>query len=220
MQADITDNHTYYLLSGSIIDRELEKLKQSLLGKLDELTAYTKRGHPLPVGKRFLSQIQKARTNRQLESLRYKLLFREFEEKEERFYTVKGLEQAISAMETSRDEFAAAEIIDQMEAYYETAIVTFVDNVATLGIENCLLDPLQHIFTSQVVNNMDDDQIRELSMEQPYIHEERLRLSRELDKLQAGLRPLSVLNTQKPSLSNPPLLGKLQSPCMKNYIIT
>lgn len=98
--------------------------------------------------------------------------------------------------------------------------MTFVDNVATLGIENCLLDPLQRIFTSQVVNNMDDDQIRELAMEPPYIHEERQRLGRELDKLQAGLRALSVFNTQKPSLGNPPLLGKLQSPCIENYSIT
>lgn len=31
----------------------------------------------------------------------------------------------------------------------QTAIVTFVDNVATLGIENCLLGPLERIFTTQ-----------------------------------------------------------------------
>ncbi|GIJ92120.1 hypothetical protein Asppvi_011096 [Aspergillus pseudoviridinutans] len=208
----ITDDHTYTLLVGSIIDAEFEKLKQSLLDKLDELTAYTKRGHPLPVGKSFLSQIQKARSKRQLESLRANLPTSSFAEKGETLFTMKDLEQATSWTEVSRDEFAAAEIIDQMEAYYETAIVTFVDNVATLGIENCLLDPLQRIFTSQVVNNMDDDQIRELSMEQPYIHEERQRLGRELDKLQAGLRALSVFNTQKPSLGNLPLLGPSDAP--------
>jgi hypothetical protein len=94
--------------------------------------------------------------------------------------------------------------------------VTFVDNVATLGIENCLLDPLQRIFTSQVVNNMDDDQIRELSMEKPYIHEERQWLGSELDKLKAGLRALNTFNAQKPSLSSPPLFGKLHSACIMN----
>ncbi|KAF4176167.1 hypothetical protein CNMCM8694_000084 [Aspergillus lentulus] len=204
----ITDDHTYSLLVGSIIDAEFEKLKQSLLDKLDELTAYTKRGHPLPVGKSFLSQIQKARSKRQLESLGANLRVSRLDEKGEKYFSMKDLEQATSSTEASRNEFAAVEIIDQMEAYYETAIVTFVDNVATLGIENCLLDPLQRIFTSQVVNNMDDDQIRELAMEPPYIHEERQRLGRELDKLQAGLRALSVFNTQKPSLGNPPLLVK------------
>ncbi|KAF4163914.1 hypothetical protein CNMCM6936_000138 [Aspergillus lentulus] len=202
----ITDDHTYSLLVGSIIDAEFEKLKQSLLDKLDELTAYTKRGHPLPVGKSFLSQIQKARSKRQLESLGANLRVSRLDEKGEKYFSMRDLEQATSSTEASRNESAAVEIIDQMEAYYETAIVTFVDNVATLGIENCLLDPLQRIFTSQVVNNMDDDQIRELAMEPPYIHEERQRLGRELDKLQAGLRALSVFNTQKPSLGNPPLL--------------
>jgi hypothetical protein len=115
----ITDDHTYSLLVGSIIDAAFEKLKQSLLDKLDELTAYTKRGHPLPVGKSFLSQIQKARSNRQLESLRANLRASGFDEKGEKLFTMKDLEQATSWTEVSRDEFAAAEIIDQMQAYYE-----------------------------------------------------------------------------------------------------
>ncbi|KAH2369449.1 hypothetical protein KXW57_004350 [Aspergillus fumigatus] len=212
----ITDDHTSSLLIGSIIDPELERLKQSLLEKLDELTAYAKRGHPLPLGKSFLSQVQKARSNRQLESLRSKLLFAGSEGNEGELYTMKDIEQATSAMETSRDEFAAAEIIDQMQAYYETAIVTFVDNVAILGIENCLLDPLQRIFTSQVVNNMDDGQVRELSMEPPYIHAERERLAWELDKLQAGLRALRVFTPQKPSFSSLPPLIKKPAPGLSN----
>lgn len=94
--------------------------------------------------------------------------------------------------------------------------MTFVDNVAILGIENCLLDPLQRIFTSQVVNNMDDGQVRELSMEPPYIHAERERLAWELDKLQAGLRALRVFTPQKPSFSSLPPLSEFQCPGMKN----
>jgi GTPase SAR1 family protein len=133
----VTDDHTYSLLIGSIIDGELEKLKQSLLEKLDELTAYTKRGHPLPVGKSFLSQIQKARSNRQLESLRSELLFRGFEGKEEKLYSMKDLEQATSTMETSRDEFAAAEIIDQMQAYYEVRKSSFFQATTTSRLTNC-----------------------------------------------------------------------------------
>lgn len=87
------------------------------------------------------------------------------------------------------------------------AIVTFIDNVATLGIENCLLDPLQRIFTSLVINNMEEDQIRELATEPSFICEERDRLASELAKLQAGLRTLNIFNTQKPSLGGPPPMG-------------
>lgn len=87
------------------------------------------------------------------------------------------------------------------------AIVTFIDNVTTLGIENCLLDPLQRIFTSQVINNMEEDHIRELATERSYICEERDRLASELAKLQAGLRTLNIFNTHKPSLDGPPQTG-------------
>ncbi|RJE19221.1 dynamin GTPase [Aspergillus sclerotialis] len=202
----LTDDHTYSLLIGSVIEPELEKLRQALLDKLTELTAYTKRGHPLPVGNRFLTQIQKARSKRQIQSLKAKLNPSNKHDGESVF-TMNDIEQATLALESSRDEFAAADIIDQMQAYYETAILTFIDNVAIVGIENCLLDPLQRIFTSQVINDMEDDQIRELAAEPSYICEERDRLTRELAKLQAGLRTLSIFNTQKPSLDGPPSMS-------------
>jgi GTPase SAR1 family protein len=127
----ITDDHTYSLLVGSIIDAEFERLKQSLLGKLDELTAYTKRGHPLPVGKSFLSQTQKARSKRQLESLGAHLRATRQDEKGEKYFSMKDLEQATSSTEASRDEFAAAEIIDQMEAYYEVRKSSFAQATTT-----------------------------------------------------------------------------------------
>ena len=90
--------------------------------------------------------------------------------------------------------------------------MTFVDNVATLGIENCLLDPLQRILTSQVINNMDDDQVRELASEPSFISDERGRLASEVEKLQAGLRTLKTFNIQKPSMSGPPSIEKLEKP--------
>ncbi|RAK86367.1 dynamin family protein [Aspergillus costaricaensis CBS 115574] len=189
------DDHTFSLLVGSIIEPALDKLRQNLLAKLDELTAYTKRGHPLPVGKSFLTQIQKARSERHLSSLKTKLKSSNSHMSEgEALFSMKEIEEATSNMELNRDEYAAADIIDQMQAYYDTAIVTFVDNVATLGIENCLLEPLQRILTSQVINNMHDDQVRELASEPSFTSDERDRLASE------------------PSLSGPPSIEKLEKP--------
>lgn len=93
---------------------------------------------------------------------------------------------------------------------FQTAIVTFVDNVATLGIENCLLDPLERIFTSQVVNYMEDSQVRQIATEPSYISEERDRLKRELGNLQSGLRTLNFFKNQRSSLGSPPVLGMLR----------
>jgi hypothetical protein len=95
-------------------------MKQVLFDKLDELTAYRKRGHPLPVGNSFLTQMQKARSNRLFKSLKSDFLGRENKITDgAHAYSMETMEQAINNLETSRDEFAAAEIIDQMQAYYD-----------------------------------------------------------------------------------------------------
>ncbi len=72
------------------------------------------------------------------------------------------------------------------------AVITFINNVATLAIENCLVQPLQRMFTSHVISNMDDKQIQELAAEPSYVSEERERLGKELKRLQAGLRTFNV----------------------------
>ncbi|KAL2843454.1 P-loop containing nucleoside triphosphate hydrolase protein [Aspergillus pseudodeflectus] len=199
----LTDEHTSALLAGSVIEPELEGMKQALLDKLDELTTHTKRGHPLPVGKSFLTQIQKARSDRLVSSLKSKLANTSTDNSGPLSkVSVFDVQVAIAELEKSRDEFAAADIVDQMQAYYDIAILTFVDNVATLGIENCLLAPLQRIFSSQVVNNMDDAQIRELAAEPLYVTEERNRLSQELEKLQVGLRTFNIFRPIVPPFTS------------------
>ncbi|KAL4881237.1 P-loop containing nucleoside triphosphate hydrolase protein [Aspergillus karnatakaensis] len=203
----LADEHTTALLITSVVELELERMQQALLEKLDEIGSYRKRGHPLPVGKSFLTQMQKARTKHTLRSIQSNLPVSEYKSASDgaTLYSKKSVEQALTHLETSRDDFAAAEIIDQMQAYYDTAILTFVDNVATLGIENCLLYPLQRILNSQVVNNMEDHQIQDLATEPTYVTDDRKRLSLELEKLQAGLR---TLNTFKPlSIKDHSLFG-------------
>ncbi|KAL2832307.1 P-loop containing nucleoside triphosphate hydrolase protein [Aspergillus pseudoustus] len=185
----LTDEHTSSLLAGSVLEEGLEKMRQELLDKLDELTFYNRTGHPLPLGTAFLTQIQKARSDRLLESLKSKL---SSTDRSAASFSMTAIEHSIADMEKSQDEFAAADIVDQMQAYYDVAIITFVNNVATLAIENCLIQPLQKIFTSQVVNDMDDEQIQELAAEPSYVCEERERLGKELKRLQAGLRTFNV----------------------------
>ncbi|KAB8201903.1 P-loop containing nucleoside triphosphate hydrolase protein [Aspergillus parasiticus] len=207
----LTDEPTYTLLVGTVLVPQLERMKDGLLTKLGELTAYTKRGHPLPIGKSFLSKIQFARTNRQIAALKKGLglsrpLFAPKDGSES--FDADDLERAASELRSSSDQFAAAEIIDQMQAYYDTSIVTFVDNIATLAIENCLLGPLERIFTSQTVNNMDDQQIRELAEELPHVQHDRQRLDQELNKLQAGLDTFNIFSTESSSLQRPPMFAK------------
>jgi hypothetical protein len=58
---------------------------------------------------------------------------------------------------------------------------------AILAIENCLLRPLEHIFTSQTVVGIDEDQVRVIAIEPANIQKDRKRLNEELRKLLAGI---------------------------------
>ncbi|KAJ5751807.1 hypothetical protein N7520_008724 [Penicillium odoratum] len=191
----LTDERTYQLLMGSILAPQLQNMKDGLLSKLDELTAYNKRGHPLPLGKSFLQRVHKSRADRQSKLLE-NVLGQKLPKKDGG-YSLSHIKAAVSTLEETEDQFAAAEIIEQMQAYYETAIVTFIDNVTTLGIENCLLDPLSGILTSQTINNMEDKQVQDLAGEASYITEERDRLIREQEKLQNSLSVLNKCKIQK-----------------------
>ncbi|OQE12350.1 hypothetical protein PENVUL_c001G04109 [Penicillium vulpinum] len=213
---DLTDDHTRPLLMRHLIGLEMETMKESLLAKLSELTSYTKRGHPLPVGTLFLSKIQESRKHRQVAALKRNLHLSESNpstgKTTEDIFDVEDLERATSQLQSSSDQFAAAEIIDQMQAYYETAIVTCVDNVAILAIENCLLCPLEHIFTGKTVLNMDDQQIQEIAAEPSNIQKERERLNEELEKLRKGRQTLNAFSTADSSLRARPILAKPSTP--------
>lgn len=112
----LADEQTSSLLAGSVLEGELEKMREDLLAKLDELTLYNRTGHPLPLGTAFLTQIQKARSDRLLESLKSKL---SSTDQSATSFSMTAIEHSISDMEKSHDEFAAADIVDQMQAYYD-----------------------------------------------------------------------------------------------------
>ncbi|CAG8900109.1 unnamed protein product [Penicillium egyptiacum] len=215
----LTDDHTRPLLMRHLIGPEMEKMKESLLAKLSELTSYFKRGHPLPVGTSFLSKIEEPRKNRQVSALKRNLhlsgSYPSTGEDTRNIFDVRDLEQATSQLQSSSDQFAAAEIIDQMQAYYETAIVTFVDNVAILAIENCLLYPLEHIFTGKTVLDMDDQQIQEIAAEPSNIQKDRERLNEELEKLRKGRQTLNAFSIADSSLRARPILAGLSPPITK-----
>jgi GTP-binding protein EngB required for normal cell division len=116
----LVDDHTRVSIMRHIISPELEKMKDSLMGKLEELSSYYTRGHPLPVGDMFLSKLQESQKTRQLATLTKSLgmvpagFFME-----PKTVNYEHLKQAADKIHSSRDEFGAEQIIDQMQAYYD-----------------------------------------------------------------------------------------------------
>ena len=79
------------------------------------------------------------------------------------------------------------------------ALPTFIDNVQNLAIENCLLLPLENIFASSVINDMDESQIEDLASEPSFVQADRDMQQRELQKLQSALRACSQRSIRVPS---------------------
>lgn len=89
----------------------------------------------------------------------------------------------------------------------QTYLPTFIDNIVILAIENCLLIPLGDIFTSLAVSRMEPETIQSLAEEPPHVQADRNRYSSQLEKLEAGLKTLNILNRENSSLSTPIVFG-------------
>ncbi|CAG8116021.1 unnamed protein product [Penicillium salamii] len=180
----ITNDHTRTLLTEYVFGPELDKMRDSLLKKLTELTFYYKTGHPLPTARSFLSKIQDLKNKRQLAILNGGITSNAL--------STFDSTSVSSQSQSSGDQFGLIDIIDQMQAYYESAISTFVDNIAILAIENCLLSTLEQVFTGRTVISMNDQQVRQVAAEPSYIQVERGRLNEELEKLRKARHTLNT----------------------------
>ncbi|OOQ83643.1 dynamin family protein [Penicillium brasilianum] len=198
----LVDDHARASLMRHLISPELEKMKKDLMAKLEELISHYNRGHPLPVGDSFLTKMLESRKKRQLA-----ILTESLDVAKHGTLNDVDLEKAANSLYSSNDEFGAEEIIDQMQAYYDTTIITFVQNVAILAIENCLLFPLEDIFSPQTVVSMDDQQVQKVAAEPSETQRERARLNEELEKLRLGRETLEAYRPNEISLPKPPAMG-------------
>ncbi|KAF7114502.1 hypothetical protein CNMCM5793_008806 [Aspergillus hiratsukae] len=196
----LADEQVLPALSCAILDPALNKMKDMLLGKLEELTASMKEGHPQLLGRTYLTQIQKSQSKRQFQDLARRLGLPLDPNQNPSTVTVflGDLQRPTSNPELPSSQVSATEIIDLMQAYYDLAIVIFMNNVANLAIENCLLRPLESIFTSITVINMDDEHIEDLASEPTAVREQRDLLNYQLEKLQTGLSTLKSYEFSQP----------------------
>jgi hypothetical protein len=83
-------------------------------------------------------------------------------------------------------------------------MMVFTENIATLAIENCLLLPLETIFTSKLLCGMGQEQIQRIVSEPASFDNDRQALRLEIDALEACLatcrryiKPVGLLKYQR-----------------------
>jgi hypothetical protein len=124
----LTNGPTAAWLMRDICSPQLDALKEKLLAKLEELMAYHKRGHPLPLSRNFhrgqplpleqsfLAKVQKSRNDHLLASLQQTLPANPLQ-----IFSMADLRSATERLESSSSEATVSEIIDQMQAYYNVS---------------------------------------------------------------------------------------------------
>jgi hypothetical protein len=68
----------------------------------------------------------------------------------------------------------------------QSAISVFINNIAVLAIENCLIKELSGIFSPTLIANMDDKQLHAIAAESEEVRHERSSLQKKLVVLQSG----------------------------------
>ncbi|KAL2854985.1 P-loop containing nucleoside triphosphate hydrolase protein [Aspergillus pseudoustus] len=197
--AELTGSSNQFLIGAFVQDQsqpwnELAKMhimRQKMLEKLDELTAHTKRGRPLPL----------VRNDRVCSSAETSLaITTDHPTALSQRNSTESVRHPVLNQEAFRD--------DPDLACYESTLMVFSNNVATLRIETSLLDPLERILTPLNINSMEDVHVQRLAAEPAHLASEKECLNKDIEKLQAALQILNLSEPMEmePSWANIPAL--------------
>jgi GTPase SAR1 family protein len=157
------DSSTYGTLVEKVIEPAMSQKQEALHDRVTELlTPYT-RSHPFSKRPGFIKELEK------IESA-YKP------------YPASDNAEHAAAM------YSCRKLADWERAYYDTALETFIDNMATLAVENCVLADLHKIFSPSYVAALDDQTLHRLASESAETIDTRNYLNQTLEKFERALR--------------------------------
>ncbi|KAL3466397.1 hypothetical protein BJX64DRAFT_13924 [Aspergillus heterothallicus] len=118
--------------------------------------------------------------------------------------SISGNTTRLLQFKNTPDDQYASRIIDSVTVCYNSALMVFMENIAALAIDNCLLLPLETTFTGKMVCQMTDDQIPGFFFFEPIsVETDRQALRSEIDILKFCLqvcrqynKPTSLLRYQ------------------------
>jgi hypothetical protein len=142
----------------AIVEHEMAMKLRRLNRKIDELMAPYKRLIPSTLNQQFTAKIHRLRR------------------KSREQFTDKEVELA-----------TCSDILECMQAYYEVALGVFIDNVAGLAVEGCLIDPLENIISPSKIAQMSDSEIEILGANSEDLELSRTQLSEKVKVLEIAL---------------------------------
>lgn len=162
--AHVSDESVRRAVLEEVIDPAMESKLSKLKEKMNELYSPYSSGYPTTLNPRFVSLLKARRSLQFSESSRPRS-----EQKKEN---------------EDPDTHACQELLDLMLCYYSVALNVFVDNVASLGIENCLMTGLKEILSPLSVSEMNDEMIQAIAFESDDVREIRSQTLEKQESLQ------------------------------------
>ncbi|KAI0379189.1 P-loop containing nucleoside triphosphate hydrolase protein [Hypomontagnella monticulosa] len=186
------DKRTFSAILTEIVDPFFDEKSTILESKLQELLFHYKSGYPQPLDNEFRMLLGQRSQKKLRNHMIQDLMSREPE-----LFTETARVLIRTTPSKSPSEFGVEGLIDKSETYYEMSLRTFTDNVIVLAIENCLIRELPSIFTTDKVNEMEDDELERLASDSPEIQAERDELQAEHDALKKGLQICNKFKERK-----------------------
>ena len=181
----IAEPNTREAILQDIIDPAMELKLECLSEKVKELMTPYNGGFPSTLNRKFVADIERMRSARA---------------KEVQEDVLQGVDM---------EYHACSELVDCMQAYYQIALDVFVDNIASLAIENCLMKGLNGILSPSRVAEMTDKELERLVAEPEDIQLVRDQTTAKKKELEAGLqvcrqqeRRMAASHRDAPSSSN------------------
>ncbi|ODH52803.1 hypothetical protein GX48_00997 [Paracoccidioides brasiliensis] len=121
-----------------LLDQEMSDRLKELNNKIEELAAPYKRVIPATLSRKLTAKIHRLRT-------------------------LNGSNGIDEFQDEGSDTSVYYEILDCMETYYAVALPVFIDNVAGLAVENCLIENLENILSPSKIVQLSNEKIERIA---------------------------------------------------------
>ena len=176
----------------NVIEPALESRKTHLLSKIDELLSPYRKGYPLTLNASFVRESQKLEEEindkaRAPSGARVGASSFGNPSSGPSLFGASNPRSEIPRSEEDLLTHACSQLLAGSQAYYKVAKNVFVDNFATLAIENCLLESLDAIFSPVAVAVMTESELHKFAAESSEVRVQREQATTRLSILEAGL---------------------------------